>query len=175
MVFSSTVFLFIFLPLVLIINFLLKQQYRNFFLLLASLVFYAWGEGMLVVLMLFSISVNYVTGIGIAYFLDRNPKIAKIILGIAITINLGLLFYYKYANFIVATLQETGLYLDYDHQNILLPIGISFFTFQGISYLVDVFRKDTNGSAQPFSFGFVYILFPTIDCRTYCEISRHCP
>ncbi len=162
MVFSSTVFLFIFLPLVLIINFLLKQQYRNFFLLLASLVFYAWGEGMLVVLMLFSISVNYVTGIGIAYFLDRNPKIAKIILGIAITINLGLLFYYKYANFIVATLQETGLYLDYDHQNILLPIGISFFTFQGISYLVDVFRKDTKVQLNLFHLGLYISFFPQL-------------
>ncbi len=162
MLFSSTVFLFIFLPLVLTINFLLKQEYRNFFLLLASLVFYAWGEGILVVLMVFSISVNYISGIGISHFFERNHKLSKITLGLAITINLGLLFYYKYANFIVETLQEIGFYLDYDHKNILLPIGISFFTFQGISYLVDVYRKETEVQRNLFHLGLYISFFPQL-------------
>ena len=162
MVFSSTVFLFIFLPLVLIVNFLLKQEYRNFFLLLASLLFYAWGEGILVVLMLFSISINYISGIGIAHFLVRDLKFSKIILGIAVGINLGLLFYYKYANFVVNTLQEIGLYLEYDHKNILLPIGISFFTFQGISYLVDVYRKETSVQRNIFHLGLYISFFPQL-------------
>ncbi len=162
MVFSSTVFLFIFLPFVLIFNLLLKQRYRNFFLLLASLVFYAWGEGMLVLLMLFSISVNYISGLGIAYFFNRGHSLSKIILGLAVTVNLGLLFYYKYANFIVETLKEIGFYLDYDHKNILLPIGISFFTFQGISYLVDVYRKETKEQRNLFHLGLYISFFPQL-------------
>ncbi len=162
MVFSSTIFLFIFLPLVLIVNFLLKQAYRNFFLLLASLVFYAWGEGILVLLMLFSISINYISGIGISYFLKRNPRLCKAVLGIAIGMNLGLLLYYKYANFVVETLQEIGLYLAYDHTNILLPIGISFFTFQGISYLVDVYREETVVQQNLFHLGLYISFFPQL-------------
>ncbi len=162
MVFSSTVFLFIFLPLVLILNFLLKQEYRNFFLLLASLGFYAWGEGILVVLMLFSISINFISGIGIAYFRARSLSYSKSVLGIAVAINLGLLFYYKYANFIVDTLKEIGLYLEYDHESIMLPIGISFFSFQGISYLVDVYRKETEAQHNLFHLGLYISFFPQL-------------
>ena len=162
MVFSSTVFLFIFLPSVLILNFLLKQEYRNFFLLLASLGFYAWGEGILVVLMLFSIGVNYISGLGIAYFRQKRLNLSKTILGLAISIDLGLLFYYKYANFLVDTLKEIGFYLDYDHKSIILPIGISFFTFQGISYLVDVYRKDTDVQRNLFHLGLYISFFPQL-------------
>ncbi len=162
MVFSSTVFLFIFLPVVLIINFLLKQEYRNFFLLLASLVFYAWGEGILVLLMLFSIGTNYLSGLGISYFLEKKQIFSKWILGIAVAINLGLLFYYKYANFLVEIFQDFGLYLEYDHKSILLPIGISFFTFQGISYLVDVYRKETEVQENLFHLGLYISFFPQL-------------
>lgn len=162
MVFSSTVFLFIFLPTVLIFNFLLKQEYRNFFLFLVSLVFYAWGEGILVVLMLFSISVNYIFGLGISYFRERNLKVANLFLGLSITINLGLLLYYKYANFLIQTLQEIGFYLDYNHKNILLPIGISFFTFQGISYLVDVYRQEVSVQRNFFHLGLYISFFPQL-------------
>lgn len=162
MVFSSTVFLFIFLPLVLIINFLLKRRYRNFFLLLASLVFYAWGEGILVVLMLFSIAINYSSGIAISFFLGKRPRVSQGLLGIAIAANLALLMYYKYANFLVDILQDIGLYLDYDHKSIMLPIGISFFTFQGISYLVDVFRKETEVQQNLFHLGLYISFFPQL-------------
>ncbi|WP_424004043.1 MBOAT family O-acyltransferase [Maribacter sp. IgM3_T14_3] len=162
MVFSSTVFLFIFLPLVLIINFLLKKEYRNIFLLLASLLFYAWGEGLLVLLMLFSISINYISGLGIAYFLERNTRLTKLVLGAAIFGNLALLFYYKYANFIIANLQELGLYLNYDNKSILLPIGISFFTFQGISYLIDVYRKETEVQKNLMHLGLYISFFPQL-------------
>ncbi len=162
MVFSSTVFLFIFLPLVLIFNFLLDQKYRNFFLLLASLVFYAWGEGILVVLMLFSISVNYIAGLVVSFFRNRNLSLSKTALGVAIAINLGLLFYYKYANFIVDTFQEIGVFLEYDHKSIVLPIGISFFTFQGISYLVDVYRRETEVQRDWFHLGLYISFFPQL-------------
>lgn len=162
MVFSSTIFLFVFLPVVLIINFLLKKGYRNFFLLISSLFFYAWGEGLLVLLMLSSIGINYVSGIGIAYFLERKKKVSAIALGVAIAANLALLFYYKYTNFIITNLQEIGFYVDYEHANIFLPIGISFFTFQGISYLVDVFRKETEVQKNLFHLGLYISFFPQL-------------
>ncbi|MGI9550431.1 MAG: MBOAT family O-acyltransferase [Aurantibacter sp.] len=129
---------------------------------MASLVFYAWGEGILVLLMLFSIGVNYMAGLGISYFLDKNPKLSKWVLGLAVTVNLGLLFYYKYANFLVEIVQELGLYLDYDHTSILLPIGISFFTFQGISYLVDVYRRETGVQSNLFHLGLYISFFPQL-------------
>jgi len=141
---------------------LLKQEYRNFFLLLSSLVFYAWGEGILVLLMLFSISVNYMGGLGISYFLEKKNTFSKWILGLTIAVNLGLLFYYKYANFLVDIFQELGFYLKYDHNSILLPIGISFFTFQGISYLVDVYRKETEVQANLFHLGLYISFFPQL-------------
>lgn len=162
MVFSSTIFLFLFLPAVLLLNFLLKRQYRNFFLLIASLFFYAWGEGILVLLMLFSIGTNFIAGLGISYFLESKIRISKVILGIAIAINLGLLLYYKYANFLVEIVKEMGFYLEYDHKNILLPIGISFFTFQGISYLVDVYRKETKVQNNLFHLGLYISFFPQL-------------
>ncbi len=162
MVFSSTVFLFIFLPLVLVINFLLKREYRNFFLLVASLIFYTWGEGILVLLMLFSISINYIGGIAISYFLKKNIQISKVALGLAIAVNLSLLFYYKYANFIVENLQELGVYTSYEHTSIFLPIGISFFTFQGISYLVDVYREETLVQRKLFHLGLYISFFPQL-------------
>ncbi|WP_238718922.1 MBOAT family O-acyltransferase [Pelagihabitans pacificus] len=112
--------------------------------------------------MLSSISVNYISGIGISYFLERKHSYSKIILALAVTVNLSLLFYYKYANFIVATLKEMGFYLEYDHKNILLPIGISFFTFQGISYLVDVHRKETPVQHNLFHLGLYISFFPQL-------------
>lgn len=162
MVFSSTVFLFIFLPLVLLGNFLLKYRYRNFFLLVASLIFYAWGEGILVLLMLASIAINYSSGLGISIFLNRQKVLAKTLLAFGISCNLTLLFYYKYANFIVETVQEIGLFLNYNHNSILLPIGISFFTFQGISYLVDVYRRETPVQYNLFHLGLYISLFPQL-------------
>ncbi len=162
MVFSSTVFLFLFLPAVLIINHLLQKRYRNTFLLLGSLFFYAWGEGVLVLLMLFSISVNYMGGLGVAYFLRSRPPIARGILGLAISVNLLLLIYYKYANFILENLQLAGFFSTYAHQSILLPIGISFFTFQGISYLVDVYRQETDVQRNIFHLGLYISFFPQL-------------
>jgi alginate O-acetyltransferase complex protein AlgI len=162
MVFSSTVFLFIFLPLVLTVNFFLRKEFRNLFLLIASLVFYSWGEGVLVLLMLFSISINYIGGLGISYFRPNGKLLSKVVLGLTITVNLLLLFYYKYANFIIENLKEIGLCEDYDHTYISLPIGISFFTFQGISYLVDVYREETKEQRNLFHLGLYISFFPQL-------------
>ncbi|MCJ7713136.1 MBOAT family protein, partial [Candidatus Bathyarchaeota archaeon] len=141
---------------------MLKREYRNFFLLLASLIFYAWGEGILVLLMLFSISINYIGGIAISYFLKKNIQISKVVLGLTIAVNLALLFYYKYANFIVENLQELGVFTGYKQASIFLPIGISFFTFQGISYLVDVYREETIVQRKLFHLGLYISFFPQL-------------
>src|SRR5690606_33157276 len=162
MVFSSTVFIFVFLPLVLVINFLLNNKFRNVFLLLASLVFYAWGEGIQVCLMLFSIGINYISGICIGLFLEKNKKLTQTILGFSIAINLLLLIYYKYANFIIESFQAIGIYTNYSHTNILLPIGISFFTFQGISYLIDVYRNETSVQRNILHLGLYISFFPQL-------------
>ncbi len=161
MVFSSTIFLFIFLPIVIILNYLLNNRYRNTFLLLSSLFFYAWGEGLLVILMIVSICVNYIFGIGIAHFFSRK-KASKIILGLGVCVNLSFLLYYKYANFIIENLIEVGLIQTYSRQSILLPIGISFFTFQGISYIIDVYRKDTPVQKNPLHLGLYISFFPQL-------------
>ena len=135
MVFSSVIFLFYFLPIVLLGNFLLRNiQLKNLFLLVCSLLFYMWGEGELVVLVILSALFNYLIGLGLAY-----SRIPKAILIIGILLNIGLLGYYKYYEFIIENLNVLGFNIV--HQNsIILPIGISFFTFHGLSYIIDVYR-----------------------------------
>ena len=160
MVFSSVFFLFLFLPLVLLGYYLINDTLRNTFLLVASLIFYAWGEGELVLLMLASISINYVSGLGIDFF--RSTKFANWITGLAIAINVLLLIYYKYLNFLVENFQNAGFLSSISYESIALPIGISFFTFQGISYLIDVHRKETEVQKNPLHLGLYIALFPQL-------------
>jgi len=137
MVFSSVIFLFFFLPLVLFGNYLIKNiPLKNIFLLLFSLLFYAWGEGTLVILVILSAFLNYVIGIGIA--LTRFKKPAMIL---GVLLNLGLLGYYKYFDFIVENLNLIG-FTQLEQHHVILPIGISFFTFHGMSYIIDVYRDN---------------------------------
>lgn len=135
MVFSSFIFLFYFLPIVLLGNFLLRNiLLKNLFLLICSLLFYIWGEGELLVLVILSALFNYLIGLGLAY-----SRIPKSMLIIGILLNIGLLGYYKYYEFIIENLNVLGFNIV--HQNsIILPIGISFFTFHGLSYIIDVYR-----------------------------------
>lgn len=137
MVFSSNIFLFLFLPLVIALYFLPFEKigfkkYKNNFLLVASLFFYSWGETKYIVLLLSSIIGNYYFGILIS-------KDRKYSLFFAVAFNLALLCYFKYANFFIESLNSFGLGIE--NKKILLPIGISFFTFHAISYLVDIYRK----------------------------------
>jgi alginate O-acetyltransferase complex protein AlgI len=141
MVFSSTVFLFLFLPVVLGLYFLTPDRFKNSVLLACSLFFYAWGEKAFVLVMVATIVANYAYGLLIDRF--RNESRGKLVLGIAIATNLGFLVAFKYANFIADNINQVlGLagvppfHLDPVH----LPIGISFFTFQAMSYVVDVSR-----------------------------------
>ena len=143
MVFSSSVFLLMFLPIVFIGNLLIKKQYSNYFLLLASLIFYAWGEPYLVLLMIVSVTLNW--GIGIALG-KTEGSIRKLFLIIGIICDLGILGYYKYAGFFAKTINSL---IGEDFVPVLeiaLPIGISFFTFQALSYVIDVYRGDTEAS-----------------------------
>lgn len=137
MVFSSAIFLLMFLPIVFILNYFCKKEYSNILLLIASLIFYAWGEPYLVLLMMFSVIINWAIGKAIDRY-EGNTK--KMYLVIGIVCDLTILGYYKYAGFFISTINKIVHREWLPVPNIVLPIGISFFTFQAISYIVDVYR-----------------------------------
>ena len=158
MLFSSTVFIFLFLPAVLIGYYLLLRgmKARNALLLAASLVFYAWGEPVYVLLMLLSIAVNYAFG----RLLERREH-SKTLLVAAVIFNLGLLFYFKYLNFTVDNLNALlGTRLSVPR--LALPIGISFFTFQAMSYVIDVYRGTAPVQRNVLSLGLYISFFPQL-------------
>ncbi len=160
MVFSSSIFLFAFLPLSLAGYLLAKTtRLRNVWLLVASLVFYAWGESFYVLVLLASILANWL----IALVLDRHRSLGWLSFGVVI--NLGLLGFYKYANFIVdnvnVVLQFSGLPA-LIAEPVHLPLGISFFTFQAISYLVDVYRRDAAVQRRITDVALYISLFPQL-------------
>ena len=161
MVFSSLVFMFAFLPVVLLIYYLLPVKFRNAFLLIADLIFYGWGEPVLVFLMLFSILINYIAGILIEKSNTNNKK-RKIILIASVVIDLGLLGFFKYAGFITNNLKVVLPFLNIPLISIPLPIGISFYTFQIMSYTIDVYRRDTEAQRNIIAFGTYVSLFPQL-------------
>lgn len=161
MIFSSTIFLFCFLPLLLLIYFFSPNRAKNSILLAASLLFYAWGELFYTVLMAFSILANYVFG----RLIDNSQFRKKQFLAFGVACNLLLLGFFKYANFIIdnlnsafAPLNVARIELDAVH----LPLGISFFTFQAISYLVDVYRKQNPAQKSLLNLGLYIALFPQL-------------
>jgi alginate O-acetyltransferase complex protein AlgI len=157
MVFSSNIFLFAFLPLTALFYFLLPgKNVKNALLLLASLFFYAWGEFHYVVLLLISILVNYAFGI----FIEKSPR-KLLMISIAVFINLALLCYFKYSNFLVENLNSL-LSLNIENKKIHLPIGISFFTFHAISYLVDIYRGKCHSQKNIFSLALYISFFPQL-------------
>lgn len=163
MVFSSTVFLFAFLPVVLLCYFLAPRPLRNLVLLTASLFFYAWGEGAYVALMLSSIALNYLGGIAIASLPRSSSR--KLALGLAVTANLLLLGAFKYANFIVDNLNSLLLSVGagpWQLDPVHLPIGISFFTFQAMSYVIDVYRGEAEVQRNPVNSALYIALFPQL-------------
>ncbi|MGG1445283.1 MBOAT family O-acyltransferase [Brevibacillus laterosporus] len=160
MVFSSVIFLFFFLPLVLMLYFTVPFKLKNTILLLFSLVFYAWGEPRYVVLMILSILINY--GYGIWIDKSGNHEKKRVwILTFAIVVNIGLLGYFKYANFFVDVINaalQTNLHLD----PVPLPIGISFYTFHALSYLIDIYRKKERAQRNLFSLSLYITFFPQL-------------
>lgn len=165
MVFSSEIFIFIFLPLTVLIYYTLggvfkNKHFKNYIVLLASLFFYAWGGIEYLPLLASSIFINYIFGI----FIDKlkeKEKLKKIVLLVGIALNLSLLFYYKYYDFVVGNsnrILHTGL----KYKEIILPIGISFFTFQGMSYIIDIYRKDAKVNKNIFSVALYISFFPQL-------------
>lgn len=163
MLFSSAVFLFVFLPFVLIGYYLLNPFYRNVFLLLVSLFFYSWGEPIFVFVMIASIIINYVSGVLIDWtdrcFSFKEFRLSVFV--ICIAANLGILFYYKYFDFAVINLNDF-FHLDLNVRNIALPIGISFFTFQGMSYVIDLYRRNIPVQKNPLSLALYISMFPQL-------------
>ncbi|MBS7526612.1 MBOAT family protein [Fusibacter paucivorans] len=170
MVFSSTIFLFVFLPITLIGYFLLDRRFKNAFLLAASLIFYAWGEPRFVFVMLFSIFVNYLAALGVEKYKKANSiSIAKIILLLAVAFNLLLFFVFKYLNFTISNINSLSTFLTgvpslavFEQTHILLPIGISFFTFQAMSYVFDVYYDKGEVQRNPFNVALYVSLFPQL-------------
>lgn len=158
MLFSSNLFLFMFLPAVLLGYYVLPRRLRNLFLLLVSLFFYAWGTRTFVFVMIGSILLNYLA----ALLMDRcrNTSLRKILLILAVTANLSILFIYKYLDFCIANLNHLGMHLPL--QNIALPLGISFFTFQAMSYVIDVYRGHAKAQHRPQNIGLYISFFPQL-------------
>lgn len=156
MVFSSAVFLFIFLPVVLFVHTVVKNTTaRNIFLIAASLVFYAFGEPVYVLLMIGSVALNYLFGRVLA--VHKN----KAVLAVAVIINIGLLFVFKYVSWLIGLIDNIPG-IDIPVPQIRMPIGISFFTFQAMSYVIDVYRSEDDKHAS-FCDVLLYIsLFPQL-------------
>ena len=158
MVFSSLVFLFLFLPIVFIFYYLVNDRLKNFVLLLASLFFYAWGEPTYIFLMLGSIGVNYIFGLKVS---SSDKKKNKLWLTLSVIFNISILVIFKYSNFFVDNLNSL-LNVKISIPIINLPLGISFFTFQIISYIIDVYRKDGKVQRNIFDLALYISLFPQL-------------
>lgn len=160
MVFSSTIFLCVYLPLVLLGYYICPKKGRNLFLLIVSLVFYAWGEPKYVFLMIFSILVNYIFG----RLMDKhreNKKRLKLMLVLSVVIDIGLLSVFKYTDFVITNVNAI-FGANFDLLNIALPIGISFYTFQAMSYTIDVYRNDVRVQKNLIDFGMYITMFPQL-------------
>ena len=160
MIFSSIPFLFFFFPIFLLIYYLVPFRYKNIILLIFSLVFYAWGEPIYILLMIFSSVVDYMNGIMIEkYWNDSKRK--KIFMILSIIVNLSLLGFFKYADFLISSINgffNTSLPL----LKLGLPIGISFFTFQTMSYSIDVYRGEVKAEKNFFTFMTYVSMFPQL-------------
>ena len=160
MLFSSIVFLFTFLPAVMILYYLLPVRFRNVILLLASLVFYAWGEPVYLFLMLLSILFNYFSGLDIAKNL-QDKRAAKRSLVFNLIINLAVLGFFKYEGFVLDTLNGI-LPVHISYHALPLPIGISFYTFQILSYIIDVYRGNVKVQTNLPNFALYVTMFPQL-------------
>ena len=163
MLFSSLVFLYIFLPIVLLLILICKQTWHNWILLIASLIFYAWGGVSFTILLLLSITLNYFVGLYIDRFKGTIKSKRALIIGIIF--NLLLIVIFKYANFLVDNVNELGYWLGFPKIKlppILLPLGISFFTFQAISYIVDVYQGKAQVQKRYADLALYIALFPQL-------------
>lgn len=160
MVFSSLVFMFAYLPITLLAYYLVPRQGRNIFLFIVNLIFYGWGEPKLVLLMVFNIFFNYIGG----WLVDKyraDTKKKKLFLILTCVLDIGILAVFKYTGMITETLNMLP-FLNIPELQISLPIGISFYTFQTMSYVIDVYRDDAPVSKNFINFGTYVALFPQL-------------
>ena len=162
MVFSTIIFLFRFLPITLALYYLAPAKLKNTVLFLCSLVFYCWGEVRFFPVMVALILINYVCGLAIEHF-DAKPALRKVFLLIALIGSLGMLFYFKYANFVLRSANALLGTAFAQIQGIgTLPLGISFYTFQTLSYSIDVYRRDVKAERNIIDFGAYVVMFPQL-------------
>ena len=155
MLFSSLTFLLAFLPLVLVLYYVNNNRvYRNIILLISSLIFYSWGEPRTIIIMIITIIVNYV----MAIMIEENEKYRKLLFIVTCIFNIGILFFFKYFNFFV----NDVLMLKNVTLNIILPIGISFYTFQILSYVIDVYKKEVVAQRSIINLGAYVTMFPQL-------------
>ncbi len=158
MIFSSLFFMFVFLPLVLAAYYLVPRKFKNLCLFLFSLVFYAWGEPVSVFIMLFTTLFNYIAGVLLDKYREERSK-ARVFLIISICVNVGLLGFFKYSGLLVETFHVlTGIPVPVPQ--VVLPIGISFYTFEALSYSIDVYRGDAPIQRNLVDFGTYISFFP---------------
>lgn len=157
MLFSSMTFIYLFLPIVCTIYLLAKKELHNSILLIASILFYAWGEPSYLAIMILTILINYLGAMG----LDRYRSHKKLILAATIIIDLSFLIYFKYFNFIAENL-NAAFGADVKFLDVIMPIGISFYTFQAMSYLIDVYRGDAKVQKDIYKLALYISLFPQL-------------
>ena len=162
MVFSSLLFLFVYLPIVLLIYYICPRKIRNLFLFVVNLVFYGWGEPIYVTLMIFSTIVDYTCGWFINKYRESNPRRAKGFLIASMVINLSMLGFFKYSGMVLKTLNLIPFINISIPQLPALPIGISFYTFQTMSYSIDVYRREAPVQKNIITFGTYVSLFPQL-------------
>lgn len=159
--FSGLLFLFLYLPLTLGIYYIVPRRYKNGFLLFVNLIFYGWGEPTFILIMLVSIITNYICGILIDKYRE-NKRLARTFLVFAIVVSLGLLGVFKYAGFVNDILRKLPIFAALPKIDIALPIGISFYTFQTVSYTIDVYRGEVGSQKNIVSFGTYVSFFPQL-------------
>lgn len=161
MVFSSLLFLYLFLPITLILYFISPAKGKNIVLLIVSLLFYAWGEPVYVGLIIFSSLADYGYGLLIAKFQQSKRRAAKLVLILSLVTNLAVLFFFKYADFIIENINYV-FGTELANLDLPLPIGISFYTFQTMSYIIDVYRGKVKAQRNFISFAMYVTLFPQL-------------
>ncbi|WP_026883786.1 MBOAT family O-acyltransferase [Clostridium akagii] len=162
MLFSSIVFIFYFLPVLLLLYYVssFSRRLQNVILLIASLLFYAWGETKFLGIMVISIIINYIFALVISKYMENKIK-SKVLLAINCTFNLGMLFVFKYMVFVLTNVNEaSGAH--FTIPSLALPVGISFFTFKSMSYIFDVYKKKIEVQKNPFNVGLYVAFFPEI-------------
>lgn len=173
MIFSSLIFLFFFLPIILLVYYISPKNIRLAILFIASLIFYAWGESIYIILILFSTILDYSIGL-LIYKFSNKSSIKILLLVTSVIINLSLLGFFKYSNFFINTINYI-FKTSFNFINVPLPIGISFYTFQTLSYTIDVFQGKIIPQKNIISFGAYVSLFPQLIAGpivTYKSVER---